>query len=254
MRTLSMAVVILVAVLVAVPVHAEQHASAPGPKHPPSVRTESADATSLSGKVTETVDAGGYTYVCLEKNGVMTWVAMPQTKVAVGQTLSVQPGQVMMNFQSKSLNRTFDSIVFSAGLAPASGAPAAPPQTAPHGHAGSKARVAEKVPSLKVEKAGGKNGYTVSDVYTKRDALDKKTVAVRGKVVKVSPAIMQQNWIHLQDGTGDQKKGTHDLVVTTQDLPEVGEIVTATGTLGKDKDFGAGYVYQVILESAKISK
>ncbi len=77
--------------------------------------------TALSGKVTETMNAGGYTYVCLEKNGQKTWVAMPMTPVKVGQELALQPGAVMNNFTSKTLNRTFDSIIFSAGLMPAAG-------------------------------------------------------------------------------------------------------------------------------------
>jgi hypothetical protein len=43
-------------------------------------------------------------------------------------------------------------------------------------------------------------------------------------------------------------------VATTLELPAVGDIVTASGTLAKDRDFGAGYVYQVIIEDAKIAK
>jgi len=60
---------------------------------------------------------------------------------------------------------------------------------------------------------------------------------------------MQKNWIHIQDGTGDEKKGTHNLVVTSQELPSVGDIVTFSGTAYKDKDFGMGYKYQVIVEN-----
>ncbi len=65
---------------------------------------------------------------------------------------------------------------------------------------------------------------------------------------------MGANWIHLQDGTGDAEKMTHDLVVTTQDLPKVGEIMTVSGTVSKDKDFGAGYKYNVLIEKASIQR
>ena len=71
---------------------------------------------SLSGKVVETMNSGGYTYVSLEKNGKRTWVAMPETKVKVGQVLTCQPGMEMKAFKSKTLNRTFDSIIFSGGV------------------------------------------------------------------------------------------------------------------------------------------
>jgi len=105
---------------------------------------------------------------------------------------------------------------------------------------------------IKVEKAKGADAYTVAEAYDKAAKLDKKTVVVRGKVVKVSKGIMGKNWAHLRDGSGDAGKGTNNLVVTTQDLPKVGDVVTAKGTLYKDKDFGAGYKYQVIVEEATL--
>jgi hypothetical protein len=58
----------------------------------------------------------GYTYISLEKNGKKTWVAIPETAVKVGQTITCQPGMEMKNFTSKTLKRSFESIVFSAGL------------------------------------------------------------------------------------------------------------------------------------------
>jgi hypothetical protein len=71
---------------------------------------------SLSGKVVETMNSAGYTYISLEKNGKKAWVAIPETSVKVGQKITCQPGMVMNNFKSKSLNRSFESIVFSGGL------------------------------------------------------------------------------------------------------------------------------------------
>jgi hypothetical protein len=238
----------LCAVLAAV-AFAEMSKPATAPHHP-SIGSEMGDMSSLSGKVTETMNGGGYTYVCLEKNGVKTWVAMPQTKVTVGQTLAVQPGQVMQNFRSKTLNRTFDSIVFSGGPAGTGVAPAA--QAGAAVGSGPQATPLDK--NIKVGKAAGPNAFRISEIYAKRSKLDKKEVTVKGKVVKVSKAIMQRNWVHLQDGSGDQKKGTHELVVTSQDLPAVGDVVTAKGMFAKDKDFGAGYLYPAIIENAKISK
>jgi hypothetical protein len=70
----------------------------------------------LSGKVVETMSSGGYTYVCLENSGNKTWVAVPQSTVKVGQNLTCQPGMEMKNFTSKTLNRTFASIIFSGGV------------------------------------------------------------------------------------------------------------------------------------------
>ena len=124
------------------------------------------------------------------------------------------------------------------------------------GNAASGGSDGAKAPStsetVKVEKAKGADAYTVSETYEKAAKLDKKTVVVRGKVVKVSKGIMGKNWAHLRDGSGDAGKGTNNLVVTSQDDPKVGDVVTAKGTLYKDKDFGAGYLYKVIVEEATI--
>jgi hypothetical protein len=73
------------------------------------------EAPVLSGKVVETMDSGGYTYALLEKKGKKTWVAVPQMKITKGQNISFQPGMEMENFKSKTLNRTFEKIIFSAG-------------------------------------------------------------------------------------------------------------------------------------------
>ena len=89
---------------------------APAPSQAqPAANTAQAD-TSLSGKVVETMNSGGYTYVSLEENGRKTWVAIPATAVKVGQMMTCQPGMEMKNFTSKTLNRTFESIIFSGGI------------------------------------------------------------------------------------------------------------------------------------------
>lgn len=228
--------------------------TAPAPKTPP-VSQATQDAGELSGKVVETMDAGGYTYVCLEKNKKKTWVAVPQTKVAMGSTMSFQPGAVMPNYTSPTLKRTFDSIVFSPGVAGGGAMPPGhPPTGGAQGGSGSGAAASKKDESVKVEKAAGANAYTVGEVHAKRVALNKKTVSVRGKVVKINKGIMDRNWIHIQDGTGDQKKSSHNLVATSQDAAAVGDTVTVTGVVAKDRDFGGGYLYSVILEDAKIEK
>ena len=117
---------------------------------------------------------------------------------------------------------------------------------------GAKAPAASE--PIKVEKAKGADAYNVSETYEKAAKLDKKTVVVRGKVVKVSKGIMGKNWVHLRDGSGDPGKGTNNLVVTTQDDPKVGDVVTAKGILSMDKDFGAGYKYKVIVEEATVKQ
>ena len=259
MKRSGILIIALIMMIVNGVAYASTEKSSPAPAaKTPSVKAEKDDPDAgPSGKVVETMDAGGYTYVCLEKNGKKTWVAVSQmkTKVAVGSKMAFQPGQEMQNFTSKSLGRTFDSIIFSGGPMASGVSPAGhPPVNEPRGATGSKAQVAAKDKAVKVEKAAGPNAYTVAEIYAKRSALDKKTVVVKGKVVKVSQGIMGKNWIHIQDGSGDQQKGTHNIVATSKEMSAVGDIVTITGTFAKDRDFGAGYLYKAIIEDAKVQK
>ena len=69
-----------------------------------------------SGKVVETMNASGYTYLCVEADGQKTWAAIPTTQVKVGDEVSLASGMVMHNFTSQSLHRTFPEIVFSRGI------------------------------------------------------------------------------------------------------------------------------------------
>lgn len=224
-----------------------------GLKKPPTdlVIQDRKDDASLSGKVVETMNAGGYTYLRIEKKGKKIWAAVPEMKAAVGQKISLAPGEEMNNFTSKTLNRTFDRIIFSPGPVAAAGAKET---TVGKASPGSQGAIVEPAGKIAVDKADGPDAYTIAELYAQKAKLHKKTVVVRGKVVKASSGIMGKNWVHLQDGTGDPAKGTHDLVVTSQDIPNTGDVVTLKGTLYEDKDFGAGYKYAVIVEEASVLK
>lgn len=213
--------------------------------------TTTAEGASMnpSGKVVETMNGGGYTYANLENKGKKTWVAFPTLETRVGDTLSFTGCMEMPRFESKALNRKFDSILFcgapevttkksvmSAKKSPGSGGATA----------GSK--------KISVEKATGPNAYTVAEIFAKRDKLNGKQVVVKGQVVKVSTGIMNRTWIHLQDGTGNAKQKTHDLVITSNEVPNEGDVVTASGTVAKDKDFGSGYKYNVLIEKGALKK
>ena len=220
--------------------------------HPPlASRQESA---SVQGKVLKTMDSGGYTYMFVQvKGGKKVWVAIPRTKVRVGKKIAFANGAELKNFRSKTLNRTFDRIIFSAGLAGQNGSAAGTKKEGAVAVPGSKSAMvaAEKI---KVTRATGPNAHTVAELFAQKGSLNGKNVVVRGKVVKVSQHIMKMNWLHLQDGTGSASRSDHDLVVTTKALPAVGDTVTVSGTLLKDKDYGYGYKYDVLIDNAQVSR
>jgi len=107
---------------------------------------------------------------------------------------------------------------------------------------------------VNVHKATGPNSYSVGECFEQGKELNGKPVRVRGKVMKISRMIMGKNWLHIQDGTGNPLHNHHDLVVTTTEDPGEGKVVTIEGTLAADRDFGAGYRYDVLVEDAKIEQ
>jgi len=247
-----------------------QTTPAPAPTQQPA-----ADRVAIQGKVLETIDAASYTYVNVETEAGQQWVAIPATKLEAGQDVSFAGGMEMKDLESKTLGRTFDSVIFSSGVNPHGDTP--PVQAAGGGESFAEAMQQEStnmqappgvggdmptsggsaaavVPSsdVQVDKAEGENGFTIGEIFAQKGELSGKKVAVRGKVMKVSLMIMGKNWIHLQDGTGDAASNTHDLVVTTMAEPAMDSVVLVEGTLQADRDFGSGYLYDVIIEDAEI--
>ena len=69
-------------------------------------------------------------------------------------------------------------------------------------------------------------------------------VQLSGIVTKVNANIMGKNWVHLKDGSKDD----YDLVITTTEDVYPEDEVTMQGKVVLDKDFGGGYMYEIILE------
>jgi hypothetical protein len=158
---------------------------------------------------------------------------------------------LMRNFESKAMKRTFPTLVLgtlggagSGAAGPGSGMAAAHPAVA------AKAETAD----VKVPKATGANARTVAEVVTKSAELKDKPVAVRGRIVKFTPAVMGKNWLHLRDGSGSAKDNTNDIVATTASEAKIGDIVTLKGIVRTDKNFGSGYAYRVIIEEATLQQ
>jgi hypothetical protein len=101
---------------------APSQASAPAP--PPAAQDPHAglqrvavDAgTGRKGRVVETMNAAGYTYLRVDEKGKSTWVAVMEMPVKVGDVVEFPDIPPMTGFHSRTLNRTFDSILFVPGL------------------------------------------------------------------------------------------------------------------------------------------
>lgn len=215
------------------------------------------DAT-FSGEVLESSDIRGYTYVRLKDSTDTTvWVAVssPPRALKAGETIKVTNASVMTDFFSKSLDKTFDFIifgqVFGLGDIPTTTTAMSAPGYEPSYPKSETSSQQESKP--KVQKATGPNAYTVEEIFAQKDALKDKEIVIRGTVVKYNEGIMGKNWLHLQDGTGAIEHQNNDITVTINGRSSVGSVVTAKGVLRVGKDYGAGYIYDAIIEDAQIS-
>lgn len=214
--------------------------------------SNTASAASLQGEVLEVKDVESYTYLRLKTKDGEVWAAVTTAAIKKGATVTIANPMVMRNFESKSLKKTFDTIVFGSVAGAGAAAMPAGPAMAPH--AGMSAKPAAPMPVVKVAKAVGPDARTVAEVVDGRATLKGKSVLIHGQVMKVSNGILGKNWVHLQDGSGSAAAGSNDILVTTKDTVAVGDVVNAKGLVKTDVDLGSGYSYAVIVEDASLRK
>jgi hypothetical protein len=193
-------------------------------------------------KVVEKINAKGYTYLQVTENKEDFWIAVPTLEIETGETVYFSKFMVMQDFKSETIDRTFDEILFveDARKSPT-------PVEMKNIHSG-----ASTVEKQEINLEPLKGERTIQQIFNDRSDLNGKLVKVKGKVIKFNQQIMKRNWIHIQDGTG--KEDEFDLVITSSDKVEVGDIIIAEGKLATEKDFGAGYFFPVIIEDASITK
>jgi hypothetical protein len=203
---------------------------------------QQATASVHAGVVQEVIQATAYTYLRVKEQEKTAWIAVTRCSVNVGDTVYFADGLEMRDFTSKDLQRTFETIYFVSRFSTGS-PPSAHGPSAPMSH---QAKPATERLELSIERPEG--GVSIGELFANRGSYADKTVLVRGQVTKVNRAIMDRNWVHLQDGTSDS--GNYDLTITTTEEVTPGEVVTFEGRIALNKDFGSGYAYDVLMEDA----
>jgi hypothetical protein len=208
-----------------------------------------AQGQTVKGEVLEVKAVDPYVYLRLKTKEGELWAAVNKAPVQKGAEVTIENAMMMRNFESKSLKKTFDKILFGtlAGTLTASGS----------GDLGQIHRGVTQSPGVAdvvVPKAQGPDARTVAEIIGKRTELKDKPVLLRGKVVKVNSAVMGKNWLHLRDGSGSAKDNTNDIIVTTKEQTMVGSVVVARGVVRTDLDLGSGYAYKVLIEDATLQK
>jgi len=215
----------------------------------PGIRT----AGTTTGTVISTLEASGYTYVEASVGDQTIWLAGPTTKLAKGDSITVNTSTPMQNFKSKTLKRDFPVIYFVTSFSANTDknmTDPSPAATLPAGHQPinvSHANTAKKITLEKpVKRVAG--GRTIAEIIASKKELSGKTIKVRGQVSKYTANVMKKNWLHIIDANNGS-----DLTVITDGQAEVGQIALIEGTLVLDKDFGYGYFYELLIEDAKVT-
>jgi len=200
-------------------------------------------------------NAMGYKYLKVKEDDKELWVAIANAPVKVGEKIGYDKQTIMKNFKSKSLKKEFKEIIFASDvyLPEKSAAPVTDLKDM-LGLSAPKVTT-EIAPKKELEKPAKpfvkKELYTVAEVFMWKNELKDQVVSVKGEVLKVSKQIMKLDWVHIEDGTGDENKRTDDLVFTVKNMSfKAGDKVVATGKLIRDKDFGYGYFYNVIMQES----
>lgn len=218
------------------------------------VLPSSAEEKSHTGIVTSTQTAGGYIYIKLDEQGKEIWLATMPINVSAGDKVEYKGGYIMKDFHSKTLNKTFDSILFVTRISVLNGNSLASKQPIQgdeyHKNLAKNKQTLSMPKSGEIEKAEG--GKTIKEIFSEKEELKDKVVTIRAKIMKVSKNILGKNWVTLQDGTGvlpDNK-----LIAIALESVNIGDILIVEGTVKTNVNIGSGYRYKIILEDAKFTK
>ncbi|EAR01812.1 hypothetical protein [Maribacter sp. HTCC2170] len=199
--------------------------------------------------VNEVLPATRYVYLNVSEGDSKFWIATRKQEVKKGETYFYRGGLLKTGFESKEYNRVFDTIYLISSLV-----------SQDHSkHVGDlnvnkqKSKPVtqkETIPTHTDKVVQHKGTLKIAELVKDPKKYEGHTIQLSGKCVKVNPNIMDKNWIHLQDGSKDD----FDLVITSNTFVPEGSEITIRGTVVMNKDFGAGYTYDLILENGTLVK
>ena len=202
----------------------------------------------IYGKVTDVLEAAGYTYAEVDTGKEKVWAAATTTPLNVGDMVAFTTEMMMQNFHSSTMNRDFPIIYFVNRFITddASQADATTAMASPHGAI--KSTFTATATAIEgINKVEG--GNTIAEIHADKQKFNGKAIRVRGQVTKYNANVMGKNWLHIRDSST-----LDDLTITTANTAAIDAIVVVEGKLTLDKDFGYGYIYPLIVEDASVKK
>ncbi|MCF6222170.1 MAG: hypothetical protein L3J34_00450 [Flavobacteriaceae bacterium] len=201
--------------------------------------------------VKEILQVSSYTYLFVDEGAENKWLAVPYFDAKIGGVYYYKGGMEMVNFESKELNKTFESVYFISAIYDN---PFEEKKTT-YKHATDadlKNDSQQKNEKLNLKLKPLEGGVSIAELFKNKNQYSGKKIKIKGQVTKFSMQVMRKNWIHLQDGT--DYNNNFDLTLTSNAEVKVGDIIVLEGIVYLDKDFGYGYFYELIIENAILIK
>jgi hypothetical protein len=195
--------------------------------------------------VNEILPTASYTYLNVTEGEKTFWIAVSSTDAKIGETYFYVGGLLKNNFESKALNKVFDELYLIGNLVSSNHGNEVASTSANNTEVNELATTSEKINITRQ-----KGSIKISEIVKNPKKYEGQTVQIDGECTKINLGIMGKNWIHLKDGSQDD----FDLVITSDAIVDVGVVVTIKAEVVLNKDFGAGYKYDLILENGTLVK
>jgi hypothetical protein len=196
-------------------------------------------------KVNEILPTEKYVYLNVNEGSDNYWVAVRSMDVKIGETYYFKDGLLKTNYESKEHQKVFERVYLVSNLVAAKN----------HGNQTSITQYTEVKNNTKqdiemhTENVKHQEGITkISELVANPKSFEGKIIIISGTCTKVNPNIMYRNWIHVKDGSQDD----YDLVITSDTFIPEGKSFTMKAKVVLNKDFGAGYIYDLILEQGEL--
>jgi len=201
--------------------------------------------------VQEVLQANRYVYLNVKEEGNgQFWIASRKQDAKKGEIYFYRRPLLKTNFESKEYNRVFDTIYLVSNLVSQDHSKHAVAQNTQTPKIEQSVNAKEDIPTHTDIVIEHKGTLKIAELVKDPKKYEGHTIQLSGKCVKVNPNIMERNWLHIQDGS----KNDFDLVVTSNTFVPEGSNITIRGVVSLNRDFGAGYKYDLILENGTLVK
>lgn len=199
--------------------------------------------------VQEVLQANRYVYLNVKEEGNgQFWIATRKQEAKKGEIYFYRRPLLKTNFESKEYNRVFDTIYLVSNLVSQDHSKHAVAQNTQTPSIEPKITTKEDIPTHTDKVVEYKGTLKIAELLKDPKKYEGHTIQLSGKCVKVNPNIMERNWLHIQDGS----KNDFDMVVTSNTFVPEGSDITIRGVVSINRDFGAGYKYDLIVENGTL--